>query len=125
MKKFLGIFSIALIAAGNTFAQAKFKFHDKDDTYNFGNLKEGQKAEHEFVFTNVGNQPLIIQKVNASCGCTTPVWPKAPILPGKSASIKVAYNTHGNVGPINKMVYIKSNASTKPFSLRILGTVKE
>lgn len=89
---------------------AEFEFVDTDATFNFGKVKEGVKVEHDFVFKNVGNQPLQIQKVEASCGCTTPDWPKHPILPGKEGKIKVTFNSAGNPGKTIKEISILSNA---------------
>src|SRR5690606_3303609 len=44
----------------------------ENDSYDFGEIKEGEKVEHEFRFINTGSSPLIISNVQASCGCTTP-----------------------------------------------------
>lgn len=103
----------------------KFAFKG-GETYDFGTLKEGPVAEHVFEFTNAGNEPLIIQNASASCGCTTPEWPKEPILPGKKGKIMVRYNTQGRVGQFNKEVYIQSNAvmqGKERYILYIKGTV--
>jgi hypothetical protein len=102
----------------------KFKFKEADDTYDFGNVKEGPVAEHVFEFKNVGKEPLIIQNASASCGCTTPEWPKEPILPGKTGKLTVRFNTVGHVGPFNKDVYIQSNAGNDRYTLHIKGTVE-
>ena len=32
-----------------------------------------------FIFSNTGNAPLIIKKVQSSCGCTVPKKPEGPI----------------------------------------------
>ena len=52
------------------------------DRHNFGKIKAGAKARHVFKFKNTGKEPLIIADAKASCGCTTPEWPKEPIKPG-------------------------------------------
>jgi len=103
----------------------KFKFK-AGDTFDFGTIKEGPVAEHIFEFTNAGKEPLIIQSASASCGCTTPEWPKEPILPGKSGKITVHYNTQGRPGPFNKTVFISSNAASdkERYELYIKGTVE-
>ena len=105
----------------------KFKFKDANDTYDFGTLKEGPVAEHIFEFKNVGKEPLIIQNASASCGCTTPEWPKEPILPGKTSKLTVRYTTQGHGGPFTKDVYIQSNApqpNGDRYILHIKGTVE-
>jgi hypothetical protein len=102
------------------------KFQFKDETHDFGKIKEGPVAEYVFEFKNVGKEPLIIQSASASCGCTTPEWPKEPILPGKKSKIVVHYNTQGRVGPFTKDIYIVSNAVSdkERYELHIKGTVE-
>ncbi len=104
---------------------AKFKFNS-DETFDFGELQEGPQAEHIFEFKNTGNEPLIIQNVSASCGCTTPEWQKEPVLPGKTGKITVHYNTQGRPGPFTKSIFITSNATkeTERKELYIKGSVK-
>ncbi len=124
--------TLALVAASVMSVQAQAKkggaeFKFKEETHDFGTLKEGPVATHIFEFTNVGNEPLIIQNASASCGCTTPDWPKEPILPGKKGKITVNYNTQGRVAPFTKEVYIVSNAKLpegkERYELHIKGTV--
>lgn len=113
MRKILATLLLSGIVSGALFAQEKgavFQFEDADATYDFGKVKEGAKVEHDYVFTNVGDQPLQILKVDASCGCTTPEWPKRPVMPGKSERIKVTFNSSGNVGKTIKEISIQSNA---------------
>lgn len=100
------------------------KFEFKEETHDYGEVPEGPLAETDFQFKNVGKSPIVISEVHGSCGCTVPSWPKEPILPGKTASIHVTYNTNGRVGPIMKDVIINSNAQQSPMTLHIRGTVK-
>lgn len=131
MKRILSTLILVAFAAVASFAQGKpatFKFQEKNDTYNFGTVKEAGEIEHVFEYTNTGGVPLIIQSVEASCGCTTPDWSREPVLPGKKGKITVKYNTKGRVGPFNKSIYIKSNATVPNgqdrYELKITGEVK-
>ena len=99
------------------------KINFAEESYTFGELPEGPQATHEFKFTNNGMEPLILSNVKASCGCTTPSWPKEAILPGKDAVILVTYNTQGRVGPFTKSITITSNADTPSKVIYIKGTV--
>ena len=99
------------------------KFEFEEETHNFGELNEGDPAVTNFVFKNMGKEPLIIKNARASCGCTVPSWPREPILPGDEGTIKVSYNTKGRPGGINKTITITSNASTPSKVLRITGKV--
>ena len=93
--------------------------------YDYGTIKEDDGvAYHEFTFTNNGDAPLIIKKVNTSCGCTTPQWSKEPVAPGKSGIIKVGYNPSGRPNKFSKTITVFSNAPKSPTTvLQILGTV--
>ncbi len=95
----------------------------KEESFNFEEIPEGPQATHEFKFTNTGKEPLILSNVRASCGCTTPSWPKEPVLPGKESAIVVTYNTQGRPGPFTKSITITSNASTPSKVIIIKGEV--
>ncbi|MDN5212170.1 DUF1573 domain-containing protein [Fulvivirgaceae bacterium BMA12] len=102
-------------------AQARFEF--SETSHNFGEVLEGSEATHEFHFKNIGNTPLIIRHVRASCGCTTPYWTKDPIPPGKSGSITATYNSKNRPGNFNKSITITSNADEPNKVLSIKGQV--
>ncbi len=95
------------------------------DSYDFGAVKEGEKVEHEFRFTNTGSAPLIISNVQASCGCTTPEYSKNPIAPGGEGMVKVVFNSAGQVGKQHKVVTVTSNAVKRNTLLHLRGEVKK
>lgn len=88
----------------------------------YGTIVQGSDGNCEFTFTNKGNSPLVLSNVKASCGCTVPEWPKEPISPGKTSSIKVKYNTN-NQGNFNKSITVNSNAINNTVILQIKGNV--
>lgn len=95
----------------------------KTTTHDYGEIYKGSDGGFDFVFTNTGNEPLILSKPRSSCGCTVPSWPKEPILPGEENKIKVTYNTT-KLGAFNKSVTVYSNAKNKnAIVLRITGKV--
>ena len=94
-----------------------------EESYSFGEVPEGPQVTHEFKFSNPGKEPLVLSNVRASCGCTTPSWPKDPILPGKDASIMVTYNTQGRPGAFNKSITVTSNSDTPNKVIYIKGEV--
>ena len=61
-------------------------------TTNFGKIKEDTDNNASFIVTNTGKNPLIIEKVDVSCGCTTAKKPEKPIMPGKSDKIEVVFH---------------------------------
>lgn len=64
----------------------------KESSFDFGRIPQGKPVTHVFKVTNTGSAPLVLEDVQASCGCTTPEWSKEPIAPGATAEIKVGYN---------------------------------
>ena len=124
MKKFLFLIT-ALSHFGVSQAQeaassnAVIKF--ENTTHAFGTVIEGQIATHEFTFQNTGTEPLVLKNVQASCGCTTPSWPREPIAPGASSKIVVKYDSNGRPGSFNKSVFIFSNGGD--VTLNISGNV--
>jgi hypothetical protein len=95
----------------------------KTTLHDYGEIYQGSDGSYNFVFTNTGNEPLILSKPRSSCGCTIPSWPKEPILPGEENKIKVTYNT-SKVGVFNKSVTVYSNGKNKStIVLRIKGKV--
>lgn len=95
----------------------------QEDTYNFGNLKEGVTARHVFRFKNTGKAPLIIQNAVDNCACATHEWTKDPVMPGKTGEIIIVYQTAGRLGQFSKEVYVRSNVAGQEFVLRYKGYV--
>jgi hypothetical protein len=78
-------------------------------TRDFGTISEGQKLEVTYRFLNSGDKPLIIAKVQPSCGCTVAEQPDEPILPGKEGVIKASFNSEGRIGINHKKIYVIAN----------------
>lgn len=117
------LFLPLLVALGNVipaFTQPTMDFDQT--TFDFGEITEGDIASHEFIFTNTGNQPLVLSSVKASCGCTTPSWTKEPILPGKKGHIKASYNSKNRPGGFHKSITVTSNAVPATKVVYIKGT---
>jgi hypothetical protein len=94
-----------------------------DSVFNFGKITDGEKVEFSFRFKNSGTKPLIITNASASCGCTVPEKPEAPIKPGETGFIKVAFNSQGRVGNAHKEVNVTSNANPAFPVLLVQGEV--
>lgn len=128
MKKLLFSLTMMFIAAISMKAVAQevvngAKIEFEKEVHDYGDVKYAGDGTCTFEFKNTGNAPLIISNAKGSCGCTVPEWPKEPIAPGATSSIKVKYDTK-RPGPINKSVTITSNAVNEPTKvIRIKGTV--
>lgn len=93
------------------------------DTYDFGKIKQGDKVKHEFVFTNTGTNPLILENVKPSCGCTAIDWPKDPIPPGGKGKIDAQFNSAGKMGEQVKYITIVYNGNPKIARLSFTGEI--
>lgn len=105
----------------------QIKFDKK--RHEFKDLVEETYGECYFKFYNTGDAPLKLIKVETSCGCTSPYWPKHPILPGDSSTIKVVFNSRTYAGrKFAKAIIITTNikdknSDTKKYVLTITGNV--
>ena len=113
---------VTVTSAVDTKNMPDFKFEVEE--YNFGTIKQGESVTYEYVFTNVGKEPLIITNAVGSCGCTVPIWPKEPLKKGEKGTIKVTFNSAGKSGLIDKTVSITSNAKTPNKQLHIKGNIE-
>lgn len=111
-RQFLSIENLGVFGPEITFEKTK---------HNFGTIKQNIPAKVKFVFENTGNSNLVIIKATAGCGCTTPVFPKEPIVPGKKSEIEVEYNAKA-LGSFVKDVNVETNAGT--VKLVITGVVE-
>ncbi len=113
------IFTVSL-----TIAQEKAIFQFETEIIDYGNILKDSDGTRFFEFINTGKVPLIINRIQASCGCTIPKKPEKPIMPGEKGIIEVSYDTK-RLGGFSKMITIYSNAKTARKTLRIKGFVKK
>ncbi len=93
------------------------------ETIDYGDITKGSNGVRTFTFENTGDEPLEIQGVRSSCGCTIPKKPEAPIEPGKKGEITVRYDTN-RVGVFRKTITVNTNVSNAAIiALKIKGNV--
>ncbi len=79
-------------------------------TFDFGVVAEdGGAVTHTFNYTNISEIPFVIIGVETSCGCTTPIYSKEPLLKGQSAELTVTFDPMDRPGRNSKQILIKSN----------------
>ena len=100
---------------------ASISFDKKE--YDFGTVNEGEIVETVFKVTNSGTTDLVITNATGSCGCTVPVWPKAPIKPGETGDIAVKFNTSGKPNRQIKTVTLTANTESGREVLTLRGSV--
>jgi hypothetical protein len=115
-----GLFCLAAPVAAQQ-AQTPNVLKFETTSHEFGTVYEGTQATFDFKFTNTGAAPIALSNVQASCGCTTPKWPREPIGPGESAVIQAMYNSAGRPGAFHKTITVYSEAGNQV--LTITGNV--
>ncbi len=81
----------------------------RETEFNLGTLIHGEQVSHSFKFTNTGGSNLVLSKVDAPCGCTSPTWTREPIPPGETGFVEVLFNSRNRSGEQVQSVRVYSN----------------
>lgn len=90
----------------------------------YGEIQQHSEPLRNLSFTNTGTEPLVIKSARGSCGCTVPIWPKEPIMPGETSNIEIRYATD-RVGKFSKTVTITTNETGDPHVVKVHGNVSK
>ncbi len=127
MKKVLGfaVLSAFMLTASCKKEEGTAMMTFAESSYDFGEIKQGEKVTHIFKFKNEGKADLVITDAKGSCGCTVPEYPKTPVKVGAEGEIKVIFNSAGKHGEQHKSVTITANTAKKKEIINIQGNVIE
>ena len=127
MKKMIFTLLMLFVGVAGVMAQKPAQIKFDKLTHDFGTFSESNpKVTCSFTFTNVGEEPLIINQAIASCGCTVPEYTKEPVKPGEKGEIKVTYNGAGKFpGHFKKSITVRTNGSVEMTRLYIEGDMTE
>lgn len=90
--------------------------------HDYGQITRGSDGLWTFACKNLGETPIVINKVRSTCGCTIPDWTKEPIEPGATGEITIKYNT-ALTGTFLKSLYVYSSAANSPVKIQVKGKV--
>jgi len=127
MKKIVLVTFMFISAVVSAMAQKPAEIKFDNLTHNFGTFSEKNPVvTYTFTYTNVGEQPLVINQAVASCGCTVPEYTKTPIKAGEKGQIKVTYNGTGKFpGHFKKSITVRTNGAVEMTRLYIEGDMTE
>ena len=115
-------FLLCLLFATAVAAQPRLTF--EAESVDVGRISEADgPVPRTFRFTNAGDAPLQIERVEAACGCTTPTWTETAVGPGESGVLEVVYDPAGRPGPFDKTVFV-ATADGQSTVLRLEGVVE-
>ena len=124
--------SILIVAVGFLTSACKSDNHTSQNhaqiqfnkaLHDFGTVAFNTEVSHDFVFTNPGNERLMIQDIQTSCGCTVPEWPTKPIKKGDKESIHIVVDADFP-GAFRKTITVYYNGENSPDTLFIHGEVE-
>ncbi len=127
MKKMILMTLMLVCGMTMSMAQKPAQIKFEKTTHNFGSFSESNpKVTCTFTYTNVGEQPLVVNQAIASCGCTVPEYTKTPVQPGEKGEIKVTYNGAGKFpGHFKKSITVRTNGAVEMTRLYIEGDMTE
>ena len=127
MKKMILMTLMLVCGMTMSMAQKPAQIKFEKTTHNFGSFSESNpKVTCTFTYTNVGEQPLVVNQAIASCGCTVPEYTKTPVQPGEKGEIKVTYNGAGKFpGHFKKSITIRTHGAVEMTRLYIEGDMTE
>lgn len=110
-----------------------------EQSYNFGTMDQQETGKHVFQIANAGSEPLALQVLEASCGCTRvkikdlewdgKVQKKVPstivrLAPGEETGAELQWETAYKSGPFSTQVILRtSDPKHREIKLRVEGEI--
>lgn len=90
--------------------------------HDFGKMRHERPKSFVFRFKNIAEEPILLETVRTTCGCTAARWTESPIGPGETGEINVEYDAYQR-GNFSKKIRVFFNRQRKPELLWIRGNV--
>ena len=111
------------VERGNESGGIRTKVYIDKSSVSLGNFGWQEEQKVTFTLRNTGNQPLVIQDVTTSCGCTSVSYAREPVQPSGELSLDVAYKAE-RPEYFDKTITVYCNAENSPMVLKISGNAK-
>ncbi|MGI6224507.1 MAG: DUF1573 domain-containing protein [Prevotella sp.] len=95
------------------------------DTFDFEEIGDREPpVSHTFHITNGGTDPLVINKVEAGCECTTVEYTKEPIPSGEEGELKVTLDpSKMQFGHAFRTIQVYSNTKGSPKTVTLKANI--
>ncbi len=91
--------------------------------HDFGTLRAGRPATFTFSFQNALTEPIVLETVRTTCGCTAAEWTETPVEAGQSGEVVIEYSADRR-GDFKKKITVFFDKQRKAETLWIRGTVE-
>jgi hypothetical protein len=108
-------------------APGRPRLETEPERFDFGEVLPGRSLTKEFSLRNVGDAPLVIEKLASSCACTVALLDEAKqrLAPGRSTPLRVTLRTPAAPGRVRETVSVTSNDPAQPVvQLEVAAEVK-
>ncbi|MBK6949748.1 MAG: DUF1573 domain-containing protein [Haliscomenobacter sp.] len=92
-------------------------------TVRLGKVQAGERKQAAFEFSHSAPNPMVIDNVRTTCGCTAPEWPEEPLAPGIRRRIRVVFEGTTR-GPFRRMVKVYFSGQRQAEKLYVEGFVE-
>ena len=87
----------------------------RHEVTDLGKVPQGQEVAARFPFTNAGDRTLVVQGVQADCGCTETLSESREVPPQGHSEIVAVLNTAKlNPGKNEKHIHVRFNDAQRP-----------
>jgi hypothetical protein len=116
---------VALLLAADPPAPARApRIAVEPASFDFGRLRPGHRVQRHFVVKNFGAADLQVTSVATTCGCTAALLDHHTIKPGRSATLRVTFDTRDDRGKVVRSILVESNDPARPkLELKLEATV--
>lgn len=97
---------------------------DRVDTMDIGYVRECEKVSVEYRLRNESDRPMVINNMDAGCGCLLFSYSREPLAPGREREMEFTFDSAGLYGEIIRVVYFHTTLSQKPYKLVVTARVK-
>lgn len=92
--------------------------------YDFGESHQKTEISCDYFYQNVGNAPLVVERVKSSCECITSFAEAQSLMPGDKEKLKISYNPSRG-GFQTQEIEVYSNDPRRPVTvLTVMGFIK-
>jgi len=103
--------------------QNRSSIHFETGQHNLGRINEEDGPfQHEFVFVNKGDDPLLVINVRTGGGLLVR-WTRSPVQPGETGAVTVEFNPRNMPGRFNRTITLSATGNPSSVTLRLLGEV--
>lgn len=93
-----------------------------EQDHDFGQVPSGKTVRFMFKYKNIASEPLLLQTVRTSCGCTAAEWTQEPVAPGATGQVLIEFES-SQQGDFRKKIRVFFDKQRKAEILWIEGEV--